>query len=76
MACGCKKKSITVNLPNQSKPTPIMNRQITQPQPRSLLTVMPNRCPLCSTGLRRISRPGQGELLQCMNPKCGYLRKV
>jgi len=49
----------------------------------------PARCPVCQSALKKVSRmtfkdhvrskreqPVNGELLQCMNAKCGYLRKV
>ena len=57
-------------------PTPVHKVTTTA---KSLLaknnTVSKVRCPMCSTVLRRVARPGQGEFLQCSNPKCGYVRK-
>lgn len=36
----------------------------------------PVRCPLCSMLLKRVSRKGHGDLMQCPNPQCGYIRKI
>ena len=34
------------------------------------------RCPTCDGFLKRVSRLGKGDMLQCTNPHCGYLRKL
>ncbi len=32
------------------------------------------RCPLCNSPLKRVANPSRGELVQCTNPNCGYVR--
>lgn len=34
------------------------------------------RCPVCMMVLRRVARKGQGDLVQCPNPQCNYIRKA
>jgi len=33
------------------------------------------RCPICKATMKRVSRSGHGDLLQCVNPNCRHISK-
>jgi NAD-dependent DNA ligase len=88
--CG-KKKGVQINrnvvapksrsvMPQQATRilSPVSKKSVTmKPQLQSILNdrQVSVRCPICTTVLRRVARPGQGEFLQCANPRCNYVRK-
>lgn len=73
-------------VPRAAKPQPqtimnkVVNYAISNTSPKSKVktsvTMTTQRCPVCKTMLKRVSRLGHGDLLQCPNLQCGYLRKV
>jgi len=62
------------------------NKKVVNPKPRTIRvggkknvavqTSTRDKCPTCGGFLRKVSRLGKGDMLQCANPHCGYLRKL
>ena len=84
MACGsCKKRQsqYVINTAQSQIVGQPIKRQTGQAQrpvkspPKPIQRVLGARCPLCHAVMRRISKPNQGEMLQCVNPRCGHIRK-
>lgn len=88
MACGgCGKKKIQVINTNVNTGAASSKRHLsaktgrvsatkTKSDIQSIAsTATPAKCPVCSTPLMKVTRVGVGDLLQCANPRCGYVRK-
>ena len=78
MACGSCKKRRMQNVKRVVNPSASKLKKTTlKPKLKSLTRADTGlRCPTCQAALRRVSRIGQGELLQCSNPRCTYVRKA
>ena len=64
---------------HQTRPASPVVRPLAQTQVPAVKPMMHehvDRCPVCKMILKRVSRIGQGDLLQCTNQQCGYLKKV
>ena len=79
--CGQKKGATRVQSMNKPQMRPVSAVPQVQSNPVSLIQGAKNannamRCPTCFSGLKRVSRVGRGDLLQCLNPSCGYVKRI
>ena len=88
MACGgCGKKAKIVRTGDVSKSVKKkgvlpstrvikVGRKKPKRKPVSVRAQATNKCPTCGSILKKIARVGKGDMLQCVNKQCGYLRKL
>ena len=78
MPCGaCAKRRQRLQAKN--KKARVVSRTLKRTKKKKSIKTMsanlPKRCPICQSATKRVSRASKN-LLQCMNPKCDYVRKL
>lgn len=76
MGCGCgkaKKKLVARRTRNQSKKPRIIRR--TTKSINSQTISNKHICSICGSVLKKVSKPGIGDILQCSNKSCNFIKK-